>query len=99
MGHPFTEGVVRRDRHTTAYLGCSAPEAPLLVFIHGWPELAVSWRHQLRCFADLGFFCVAPDMRGYGRSSVPTALADYAQEPIVQDMLDLLSALGRDRAV
>jgi pimeloyl-ACP methyl ester carboxylesterase len=69
------------------------------VFFHGWPELSLSWRHQLPAFAALGFRCVAPDMRGYGRSSTYARHADFAQEEIVQDMLELLSALGRDRAV
>jgi pimeloyl-ACP methyl ester carboxylesterase len=96
---PILEGVVRTPRHTTAYLSCGAEEAPLLVFVHGWPELAVSWRHQLPAFAALGFRCVAPDMRGYGRSTVHPRHADYALEAIVADMLELLAALGRDRAV
>lgn len=93
------EGTVRTPRHTTAFLECGPRDGPLIVFVHGWPELAISWRHQLPAFAALGFRCVAPDMRGYGRSTVHPALADYAQEAIVADMLELLAALGRDRAV
>src|SRR5918912_321539 len=58
-----------------------------------------SWRHQLPAFAALGFRCVAPDMRGYGRSTVHPRHADYALEESVADMLELLAALGRDRAV
>ena len=67
--------------------------------MHGWPELSISWRHQLPCFAALGFRAVAPDMRGYGRSSVYPRHEDYALEQIVRDMLELLDALGRDKAV
>jgi hypothetical protein len=48
----------------------------------GWPELSISWRHQLPVFAELGFRCVAPDMRGYGRSSVYGQHADYAVETV-----------------
>ncbi|MBL6082517.1 alpha/beta hydrolase [Belnapia sp. T18] len=99
MIYPLLEGVVRRLRHTTAYLDCGPQDAPLIIFVHGWPELAISWRHQLRCFANLGFRCVAPDMRGYGRSSVPGRIEDYALEAIAQDMLDLLDGLGRERAI
>jgi pimeloyl-ACP methyl ester carboxylesterase len=99
MQFPILEGVVRTDRHTTAYLSCGAAEGPLILFVHGWPELAVSWRHQLPAFAALGFRCVAPDMRGYGRSTVHPRAEDYALEAIVEDMLELLAALGRDRAV
>jgi pimeloyl-ACP methyl ester carboxylesterase len=96
---PVTEHCVRTDRHTTFYLACGAADAPVIVFVHGWPELSVSWRHQLPCFAALGFRCIAPDMRGYGRSSIYPRHEDYALEASVSDMLELLGALGRDCAV
>ena len=99
MTFPVTEHCVRTQRHTTFYLACGAEAAPVIVFVHGWPELSVSWRHQLPCFAALGFRCIAPDMRGYGRSSVYPRHADYALEHSVADMLELLDALGRDKAV
>jgi pimeloyl-ACP methyl ester carboxylesterase len=99
MTFPVTEHTVKSARHTTGYLACGAESAPLLVFVHGWPELSISWRHQLPAFAALGFRCIAPDMRGYGRSSTYTRYADFAQEEIVRDMLELLASLGRDKAV
>jgi len=94
-----TEHVVRTARHTTFYLACGSANAPLLIFVHGWPELSISWRHQLPVFAALGFRCIAPDMRGYGRSSVYATHADYALEHSVRDMIELLDALGCDKAV
>jgi pimeloyl-ACP methyl ester carboxylesterase len=96
---PVTEHIARTDRHTTFYLARGAADAPLIIFVHGWPELAISWRHQLRCFAALGFRCVAPDMRGYGRSGIYPRHEDYALELIVRDMIELIDALGRERAV
>lgn len=93
------ERVVKTDRHKTFFLACGAEDAPLIVFVHGWPELSISWRHQLPCFAGLGFRTVAPDMRGYGRSSVYPRHEDYALEHIVRDMIELLDALGREKAV
>lgn len=96
---PVTEHVVRTGRHRSFYLACGPAEGAPIVFVHGWPELSISWRHQLRCFASLGFRAVAPDMRGYGRSSVPARHEDYALEEIVADMLELLDALGHDAAV
>ena len=98
MTFPVTEHTVKTARHTTGYLACGAKDAPLLIFVHGWPELSLSWRHQLPAFAALGFRCIAPDMRGYGRSSTYTRHEDFAQEEIVADMVELLAALGRDRA-
>jgi pimeloyl-ACP methyl ester carboxylesterase len=70
-----------------------------VVFAHGWPELSVSWRHQLPAFAALGFRAVAPDMRGYGRSAVYSRHEDYAIAHAVADMLELLDHLGAEKAV
>jgi pimeloyl-ACP methyl ester carboxylesterase len=94
-----TENTVKTARHTTFYLGCGAEKATPIIFVHGWPELSLSWRHQLPCFAALGFRAIAPDMRGYGRSSVYSRHEDYALENSVQDMLDLLDSLGHEKAV
>jgi pimeloyl-ACP methyl ester carboxylesterase len=99
MTFPVTEHTVKTNRHTTGYLACGAEAAPLLIFVHGWPELSLSWLHQLPAFAALGFRCVAPDMRGYGRSSTYSRHEDFTQELIVADMLELLASLGRDKAV
>jgi pimeloyl-ACP methyl ester carboxylesterase len=99
MPCPVTEHVVRTARHTTFYLSCGAADAMPLVFVHGWPELSTSWRHQLPVFAALGFRCIAPDMRGYGRSSVYPRHEDYALEHSVRDMIELLDSLGHDKAV
>jgi pimeloyl-ACP methyl ester carboxylesterase len=99
MTFSITEHIMTSARHTTGYLACGADAAPLLIFVHGWPELSLSWRHQLPAFAALGFRCVAPDMRGYGRSSTYRRHEDFAQEAIVADMLELLVSLGRERAV
>ena len=64
-----TEHFAKTARHASFYLACGPETGQLIIFVHGWPELSHSWRHQLHCFAALGFRCVAPDMRGYGRSA------------------------------
>jgi len=99
MAFPITEHIAKSPRHTSFYLACGAEDAPLIVFVHGWPELSISWRHQLPCFAALGFRAVAPDMRGYGRSSVYARHEDYALQHSVTDMIELLDSLGREKAV
>lgn len=98
-GTVIEEHWINTDRHRTFYLAAGPADGPLLIFVHGWPELSISWRHQLPVFAGLGFRVVAPDMRGYGRSSAPRRLEDYAQEQIVADMIELLDALGAEAAV
>lgn len=96
---PITEHVASSARHTSFYLACGPEDGTPIVFAHGWPELSISWRRQLRCFGALGFRAIAPDMRGYGRSSVPHEVAAYALEESVADMLELLDALGHDAAI
>lgn len=94
-----TEHYARSERHTTFYLAAGADAGPLIVFVHGWPSLADQWRHQLACFASLGFRAVAPDKRGYGRSTVYARREDYAVEHGVRDMLELIDSLGHDKAI
>jgi len=95
----ITEHIAKNKSHTTFYQVAGPEDGPLIIFVHGWPELSISWRHQLPVLAALGFRAVAPDMRGYGRSSVYGKHEDYTQELIVGDMLNLLAALNRSQAV
>jgi soluble epoxide hydrolase / lipid-phosphate phosphatase len=95
----ITEHTIKTRRHTTSYLAAGPEDGPLVIFVHGWPELSISWRHQLPALAALGFRAIAPDMRGYGRSSVYQQHGDYAQEHIVRDMIEVIDAVGRDKAV
>jgi pimeloyl-ACP methyl ester carboxylesterase len=99
MTFPILENVAKSSRHTSFYLACGMPEATPIIFVHGWPEQSISWRHQLPVFAGLGFRAIAPDMRGYGRSSVYARHEDYALEAIVADMIELLDALGAEKAI
>jgi len=99
MNFPVSEHVVKSKRHTSFYLACGAASATPIIFLHGWPELSISWRHQLPVLASLGFRALAPDMRGYGRSSVYSRHQDYALAEIVADMIELLDAIGAGKAV
>jgi len=94
-----TEHTAKSARHTTFYLADGPENGAPIIFVHGWPELSISWRHQLPCFGALGFRAIAPDMRGYGRSSVYARHEDYALEHTVRDMLELIDALGHEKAI
>ncbi len=94
-----TEHSVQLGDHHQFYLASGPEDGPLLIFVHGWPELSLSWRHQLPAFGALGFRAIAPDLRGYGRSTAYRRHEDYAQSEVVGDMIGLLDALDRDRAV
>lgn len=74
-------------------------EGPAVVFCHGFPELAYSWRYQLPAVADAGFRAIAPDMRGYGGSSRPEPIDAYDLVDLTGDLVGLLDALDIERAV
>jgi pimeloyl-ACP methyl ester carboxylesterase len=99
MSFPISEHFTRSQRHGTFYLACGEKDAAPIVFLHGWPELSISWRGQLPVFGALGFHAIAPDMRGYGRSDVPQRHEDYALELLVPDMIELLDSIGAEKAV
>ncbi|NQV85896.1 MAG: alpha/beta hydrolase [Woeseiaceae bacterium] len=71
---------------------------PAVVMVHGFPELAYSWRHQIPALANAGFRAIAPDMRGYGRSDAPTGVDQYCVTNLIGDLLGMLDALGIERA-
>lgn len=77
----------------------SGNDGPLVVLAHGFPELAWSWRHQLPALAGAGYRVVAPDQRGYGRSSRPDQVEDYDIVHLTGDLVGLVDALGEERAV
>lgn len=72
---------------------------PAVVFCHGFPDIALGWRHQLRAVADAGFRAIAPDMRGYGGSSCPHAVEAYTMTELTGDLAALLDALEIENAV
>src|ERR1700693_4212664 len=74
-------------------------DGPLVVLCHGWPELSYSWRHQITALAAAGFHVVAPDMRGFGRTSAPSDVTAYGIFDSVGDMVALVAALGEKQAV
>jgi len=75
-----------------------APGTPLLL-CHGWPEHAFSWRHQLPALAAAGYHVIAPNQRGYGRSSRPEAVGAYDITHLAGDLLGLLDHFGYEDAV
>lgn len=65
-----------------------------VILLHGFPELAYSWRHQLLALAEAGFRAIAPDQRGYGGSSKPPDIEAYGLGHLAGDILALADALG-----
>ena len=70
-----------------------------VVLCHGFPELAFSWRYQIKALGDAGFHVLAPDQRGYGLTSRPEKIEDYDMKHLTGDLAGMLDAFGIDKAV
>jgi pimeloyl-ACP methyl ester carboxylesterase len=83
--------------------GFSEPGRPLLLLLHGFPELAYSWRRVMLPLAAAGFHVVAPDQRGYGRttgwhSDYDQDLRPFSMLRLAGDAVALVYALGYEKA-
>ncbi len=76
-----------------------AGKGPLILCVHGWPELWYSWRYQLGYFAERGYKVAAMDVRGYGGSSRPHAIESYTLRSLAGDVAAVANHLGEGRAI
>ncbi len=67
-------------------------DAPVLLFLHGFPESHRTWRHQIAHFSDR-FRCIAPDQRGYRKSSKPQEVSAYTPDKLIGDIFLLAAEL------
>jgi pimeloyl-ACP methyl ester carboxylesterase len=74
-------------------------EGPLILCVHGWPELWYSWRHQIAYFSELGYRVAALDVRGYGGSDKPPAVADYSMGRLAGDVAAIIRHFGGAPAI
>ncbi|MBB4611992.1 alpha/beta fold hydrolase [Novosphingobium taihuense] len=68
-------------------------DAPVLIFLHGFPESHRTWRHQIAHLSSR-FRCIAPDQRGYRGSSKPEGVENYTPDKLIGDIFQLADALG-----
>src|ERR1700759_3100905 len=74
-------------------------DKPPMVLCHGWPELAFSWRHQIKALGEAGIRVIAPDQRGYGSTDRPEPVEAYDIEHLTGDLVDLLDHLSIEKAI
>ncbi len=97
MGVPAT---VERDGVRLAVWDRGPRNAPLtFVLLHGFPEIAWSWRHQVEGLAAAGHRVIAFDQRGYGQSDAPQPVEAYDIVALCADVVAVLDACGAERAV
>jgi pimeloyl-ACP methyl ester carboxylesterase len=75
-------------------LACGAADAPLVLFLHGWPSFASSWSAIMPLVAAAGYRAVAVDQRGYSPGARPTDVADYAIDRLLADIDGFATALA-----
>jgi pimeloyl-ACP methyl ester carboxylesterase len=77
----------------------AGPESgPLVILLHGFPELWYGWRHQIGPLAAAGFHVLAPDQRGYNLSDKPRRVSDYNLDKLALDVVGLIDAVGEEKA-
>ncbi|MBU1193428.1 MAG: alpha/beta hydrolase [Proteobacteria bacterium] len=76
-----------------------AGEGPLVILLHGFPELGYSWRHQMDPIARAGYRVVAPDLRGYGKTDSPKNIDAYDMLKLTADVVGLVEALEETQAI
>ncbi|KAF2848616.1 alpha/beta-hydrolase [Plenodomus tracheiphilus IPT5] len=92
--------LTHKNGEITNYYEGGSPDGIPLVFLHGWPDIAESWIHQLTYFSSTGKYRVtAPDMRGYGDSTAPKTKRSYSLEVLVQELIELAAHLNIKKAV
>ncbi|KAF0930971.1 hypothetical protein E2562_038542 [Oryza meyeriana var. granulata] len=69
-------------------------ETATLLFVHGFPEVWYSWRHQMVAAAAAGFRAIAPDFPGYGLSEPPADLAQASWQGLMNDLLAIMDSLS-----
>jgi pimeloyl-ACP methyl ester carboxylesterase len=96
---PITERTIETNGVQLHTLEAGEPGAPVVILAHGFPELAYSWRHQIPALAAAGYHVLAPDQRGYGRSTRPADIAAYNVADLSADLIGLLDDVAADKAV
>lgn len=78
----------------------AGPETGIpILLVHGWPEIAYSWKNQITPLARAGYRVIAMDVRGFGGSSTPESVGDYGIQKLVGDIEGVFDKLGIDQAV
>jgi pimeloyl-ACP methyl ester carboxylesterase len=98
MTLPMPPGFERLALNVNGYrfdaIACGAADAPLVLFLHGWPSFADCWRDIMVPVAAAGFRAVAVDQRGYSPGARPLAIADYAIDHLLADIDGFARALA-----
>jgi pimeloyl-ACP methyl ester carboxylesterase len=88
----------RVEANGLTFHGTDVGEGPPVVLLHGFPGTSDLWRNQIPVLVDAGYQCIAPDMRGRGRSNRLDSVSSYVLPNLVYDIAGIMDALGINRA-
>lgn len=94
-----TNGIKLHVQEAVGVESAGGGKRPLVILLHGFPEIGYTWRHQVPALAEAGYRVVVPDQRGYGLSDAPPNIEDYDMFNLVADIVGLVHALGEESAV
>jgi pimeloyl-ACP methyl ester carboxylesterase len=97
MQQPFD--LQRIETNGIALRAAVEGDGPLVIMVHGFPELWYSWRHQINPVAQAGYRVVAIDVRGYGGSDKPAAVEAYDMASLMADLIGVIDAFGERSAI
>ncbi len=72
-------------------------ENELVIFLHGWPETSYMWKKLMSHFSENGFYCVAPNLRGYSKNACPKGKKHYSLDKLSKDILGISNFLNKSK--
>jgi len=89
---------IRSDGYKIATYAFGPKDGPPLILVHGWPEIAYSWKLTVPALTAAGYRVITFDLRGFGHSDVPLSDADYAMPQLVGDIEAVMDSYGVQEA-
>lgn len=90
---------IRHDGFNLALYEAGPKDGVPLILVHGWPEMAYSWKNQIGVLSAAGYRVIAYDVRGFGRSSAPNGIEHYGVANLVSDIEAILDARDLKQAI
>ena len=69
----------------------------LIILLHGFPETSYMWINLMEKLSSIGFYCIAPNMRGYSENACPKGVENYQIHNLSQDILNIADAVDKDK--
>ena len=70
-------------------------EDELVIFLHGWPETSYMWKKLISSLSKKGFYCVAPNLRGYSEGACPSEIEQYSLDKLANDVLGIFGSFNK----